>query len=93
MSLDPSARELILKARIYRFLGLIFACIGLVIFIALFMQNVDGSFFSSLTNPFIIVILVVPFLPAIVLSMKARGFEKKYMAKFVEKAEKAEKKK
>lgn len=85
MSLDPAARELIIKARIYRFLGLVFAILGLVMLIALFMRNVEGSLFSSLTNPYIVVMILFPFLPAIVLSMRARSFEKKYMARFVDK--------
>jgi len=82
MSLDPKARELVIKARIYRVLGLIFAVVGLVIFLIMFMRHVEGSFLSSLTNPFVITIIVFPFLPAAVLSFLAGRMEKEYDKKY-----------
>lgn len=79
MAPDPKARELVLKARIYRICALAFALVGLVVFVALYLRNVEGSFLSSLTNPFIITIIVFPFLPAAVLSILAARLERKYM--------------
>lgn len=82
MAPDPKARELVLKARIYRICALIFALIGLIMFVMLYMRHVEGAFLSSMTNPFIITIVVVPFLPAVVLSILARRLEREYIKKF-----------
>ncbi|MBI2234726.1 MAG: hypothetical protein HYU57_07070 [Micavibrio aeruginosavorus] len=85
MAPDPKARELVLKARIYRICALIFALVGLIMFVMLYMRHVEGSFLSSLTNPFIITIVVVPFLPAVVLSILAGRLEREYIKKFQQK--------
>jgi xanthine/uracil/vitamin C permease (AzgA family) len=77
--IDIKGRELILKARLLRLFALVFAVVGLIIFLVLYMQNVEGAFFSTMTDPFIVVIIVVPFLPAIVLSWLARRMERKYL--------------
>lgn len=71
-----------LKARLLRFIALIFAIAGLLIFLALYIRNVDGTLLSALTNPFTIFIVVVPFLPAVVLSWMASRLEKQYDAKY-----------
>lgn len=81
------ARILLMKAKIFRILAGIFALAGLLVFIILYMQNVDGAFLSSLTNPFIIVIILIPFLPAAVLSFRASRMEKEYMKKYGSKAD------
>ena len=53
---------------------------GTGVFIVLYLRNVQGTFFSALTNPFIIAMIIIPFLPAIVLSRKASKLEKQYEA-------------
>lgn len=88
MSFDLKARELVIKARIYRVLGLIFALVGLVIFLIMFMRHVEGSFFSSLTNPFVVTMIIFPFLPAAVLSFLARRLEREYEKKYMQQQEK-----
>lgn len=70
-------REMILKARILRWAAVVFAIAGLVVFLILYARNVDGNFFSALTDPFIVAIILVPFLPAAVLSWLARRLERK----------------
>lgn len=79
--MDAESRELVQKARLLRFFALIFAVVGLAIFIVLYLRNVQGSFFSALTNPFVITMVIVPFLPAVVLSWKAGKLEKEYLKK------------
>jgi len=54
----------------------------MVIFLVLYFQNVGGTFFSALTNPFIVTIILVPFLPAVVLSLLAKRAEKEYLRKY-----------
>ena len=67
-----------MKARLLRLFALIFAVVGLVIFIVLYMRNIQGSFFSAMTNPFVIIMVIFPFLPAVVLSWKAGKLEEEY---------------
>lgn len=69
----------------FRFLALVFAAVGTVIFIILYARNVEGTFFSALTNPFIIAIILIPFLPAAVLSFLAGRAEKEYVRKYLQK--------
>jgi hypothetical protein len=80
--MDQKAYELVLKARLLRLFARIFAVVGLIVFVGLYMKNVNGGLFSALTDPFVIVILVVPFLPAAVLSWKAARLEKQYIKKY-----------
>ncbi len=82
---DMSARELVLKAKLLRFFALIFALTGMVIFVVLYFQNVEGTFLSALTNPFVITIIIVPFLPAAVLSLLASRLEREYSRKYPQK--------
>ena len=85
MNLDPKGRELVLKARLLRLFALIFAIAGLGVFLVLYVQNIEGTFFSALTNPFIITIVIIPFLPAVVLSWIARRVERKYIDTYLDK--------
>ena len=85
MSFDPKGRELVLKARLLRLFGLIFGIAGLCVFLVLYVQNIEGTFFSALTNPFIITIVIIPFLPAVVLSWIARRVERKYIDTYLDK--------
>lgn len=87
MSLDPKARELVIKARIYRFLALIFAFVGLAIFVVMFLRHVEGSFLSSLTNPFVVTMIIFPFLPAAALSFMASRLERKYFKEYMKSKE------
>jgi hypothetical protein len=85
MDQDLRYREVMLKARLLRGFALIFAIAGLLVFLVLYVRNVQGSFFSALTNPFVITIILVPFLPAIVLSWLAGHTERQYAKKHPEK--------
>lgn len=76
--MDVETRQMLLKAKLFRLFALIFAVTGLVIFMVLYFQNVSGAFFSALTNPFVVTIVIIPFLPAAVLSWKASRLERKY---------------
>jgi len=65
------ARELLLRARIYRFMALIFAMIGVMVFVALYFQHINGDIVSAFHDPSFAYILSIPFLPALVLSILA----------------------
>lgn len=72
------ARQLLMKAKLYRMFALFFAVTGVVVFISLFLSHIEGSFFDALRDPTTIAILVVPFLPAIVLSLMAQKVERQF---------------
>ncbi len=74
------AREFLIKSKLYRFLALVFAGVGLLIFCGLYFQQEKsdgGGFLSVLRDPVLVVLLVFPFVPAIVLSLLAQRAERK----------------
>lgn len=73
-------RELILKARVYRVFAFIFVIAAVVTFIYLYLHNVEGRVFEILKDkPGILVILVLPFVPAAALTFLAKRLEKKFI--------------
>lgn len=83
--MSPEAQKLLLKAKLLRLFAIVFAFAGLVVFIALYFQHIEGTFFSALTNPFVVFIVILPFLPAVVLSMRASKLERDASRKFADK--------
>lgn len=71
------ARELLLRSRIYRFMALAFAVLGLVLFVFLFFRYVQDDIIHAVKNLSILLILILPFLPAVILSGMAVKAEKK----------------
>ena len=71
------ARELLLKARVYRFFAVCFALTGLVIFLVLYSSYFSGNIMEALESPATILIILVQFLPAIVLSWLSCRLENK----------------
>ncbi|OFW89112.1 MAG: hypothetical protein A3J37_06175 [Alphaproteobacteria bacterium RIFCSPHIGHO2_12_FULL_45_9] len=78
MSKQKSAQEYLIKAKLYRFMSLVFVTLGIFVFCALYIQNVEGKLVEALKNPMTIAIFLVPFFPAAVLSFLADSAEKKY---------------
>ncbi len=66
------------KARIYRFFSLVLAALGFVIFIAIYINSVEGNILSALRNPVTIITVIFPFIPAAVLSFMSARNEKKF---------------
>ncbi len=85
------ARELLLRSKIYRFVALIFAGVGVLIFAWLYFKWFDGDLMEAATSVSTIFIIIIPFLPAFVLSSMAAGAEKK-LAKLLGGTEKTNKK-
>lgn len=67
-----------MKARLYRFFALAFALFGVAIFLILYFRHVDGRLLDALANIKTVVIILVPFLPAAVLTMMAARAEDKF---------------
>jgi len=74
------AREQLLRARVYRFLALVCAVLGLVMFLSIYFRYVDGDIIGALTRVSTVLMLLLPFLPACVLSWMAVRAERKFMA-------------
>ena len=73
-------KKYLAEARLYRFLAMVFAVTGLIVFIMLYIQNIDGRLLGALMEPLTIFLIIFPFLPAIVLSWLAKTSEKKYFS-------------
>ncbi len=71
------ARELYLKSKIYRIVAIIFAIVGLGLFGQLYFKQYNGDLAKALSDPFFIVTILFPFLPAIILSLISTRLEKK----------------
>jgi hypothetical protein len=71
-------KEYLIRAKIYRVAAMVFAAIGLIVTVVTYASYVEGRVLEALRNPFVIGMFILPFLPAIVLSLVARKNEKKY---------------
>src|SRR5690606_12348205 len=74
------ARELLLKARIYRFFAAAFAVAGLTVFLVLYFREVEGDFSQALQRPSLVAIILLPFLPAAFLAWLSARLEAKFFA-------------
>ncbi len=63
---------------------MVFVVLGLVVFMVLYVANIEGKMMEALKNPFTLAIFIVPFLPAAFLSWLADRNERKYL-KMIEK--------
>lgn len=68
----PLARELLLKSKVYRFFAMVFAVVGLVIFLVIYTTVYEGDVMRALKDPFVILFIVFPFVPSLVLSLRAK---------------------
>lgn len=73
------ARILLAKSKLYRTFSLIFVTVGIFIFCFLYISNVEGRLFDALREPSTVLVFLIPFLPAAVLTWIADRFEKKYL--------------
>jgi hypothetical protein len=71
------ARDLLLKSRIFRIIGIFFAIGGILLFIVLYLRFIEGDIVRALHSPAIIAIMIIPFLPAIIFAAMASRSEKK----------------
>jgi|GEM_PF-2716162 len=72
------ARELLLRARLFKLFAVIFALMGLFVFCLLFMRHINGNLEQALQRPSTVVIIFMPFLPAFILSFLAKRSEKEF---------------
>lgn len=74
------ARGLLIKSRLYRFFALAFALTGVVVFITLYMRDVHGHLLEAMHDLSIIGLVLLPFLPAVLLSYLAQKTERQFAA-------------
>lgn len=79
MAAPTDPRELLIKSKLYRTFSLVFVTIGIFLFCFMYVSNVNGRLMEALRDPVTILIFLIPFLPAAVLTWIADRFEKKYM--------------
>lgn len=80
------ARELYIQGKLYRALATAFAMLGLLAAAFLYYNGTKGDFRHIMENPTLLLVMVIPFLPAVVLSLKAKKAESGYMKLLNEKA-------
>lgn len=73
-------RELVVRARVYKIMSTVFAVCGLILFVFLYVKYIEANVASAFHNPFVVLILILPFLPAAVLSFLSSKAEKKVAA-------------
>lgn len=78
MAKEKTAQEYLIKSKLYRFVSYFFVGLGLLVFCILYVQNVEGRLLQALKHPMIVAVFLVPFFPAIVLTLLADRAEKKY---------------
>jgi hypothetical protein len=75
---QKSPQEYLVKSKLYRFMSLLFVTLGIFVFCALYIQNVEGRLVEALKDPMTIAIFLLPFVPAAVLTILADSAEKKF---------------
>ena len=78
-AITVNPKEYLIKAKIYRVASMVFVALGLVVFMILYVNTIEGRVMEALKNPMTLGIFIVPFLPAAVLSFIADKNEKKYI--------------
>ncbi len=78
MAAQDNPKRFLVKAKLYRFAAYLFLAIGIVAFGMLYIKNLDGRLMEALREPSTILIFVMPFLPAIILSLLGMKADKKY---------------
>lgn len=77
---DNSRREmhgLIVQSKVYHFMAMMFALLGFIVFAYLYYDFTKGDVMKVIEAPFSVLVMFIPFLPAVVLSMKAKKAQKK----------------
>lgn len=63
------AKELIIRAKVYRAVAFVFAAAGFIVAVLLYQKLAHGRPENIMQNPVLIVILLLPFVPAAFLAM------------------------
>ena len=84
------ARKYLVRAKAYRLIGILFALVGIGVFAMLYLRlSGSGQFLAAMMDPFLIGVVLFPFVPAFFLTMMGQMSEKK-VVKIIEDAKAAE---
>lgn len=72
------ARKTIIKARLYRIFAILFAVGGIVMFLHTYFTGIEGHLFEAARDPWMVVLILFPFLPAAALSWYAKLLERRF---------------
>jgi uncharacterized membrane protein len=72
-------KKYLMQARLYRLMSTLFVMAGLLIFIIMYLKNVEGRLLEALRDPYTVIMVFFPFAPAVVLSFLAKSSENKYL--------------
>ncbi len=78
--MSTEAKMFLIKSKIYRGIAFVFLIIGFGVFLALYIQKSEGDIMQALRDPATIIMVVFPFLPAVVFSFMSGSLEKKAYA-------------
>lgn len=70
--MDKSVKQALFKAKSYMVYTWIFLIGGFAVFALLYGKYVEGRFMEAIQEPHLIVVFLLPFLPAVVLSLMTK---------------------
>ena len=76
--MDKNVKAALYKAKYYMVCTWVFLIGGFLVFALLYSKNVEGRFMEALGEPHLIIIFLIPFLPAAFLSLKTKKCYKHY---------------
>lgn len=76
--MDKTVKAALYKAKYYMICTWVFLIGGFLVFALLYTKNVEGRFMEAMGEPHLIIIFLIPFLPAAFLSLKTKKCYKHY---------------
>ncbi len=70
-------KKLLIKAKTYKMFAGFFTIIGLVVFFMIYINNIENQLLESLKKPETVIMIIVPFIPALFLTWKYKSMFKK----------------
>ena len=78
--MTQEVKNLIITAKVLRFCADLFAILGVVMFGFLYYNNYEGNGLAALHDPFFVVTVLVPFIPAAILAWQVSKKRKQIRA-------------
>ena len=70
---------MLIRSRVLRVFAVVTAVVGLIVFAVLYFRLIEGRLEEALADPRTIVIVLMPFLPAVVISILAERARAKFI--------------
>jgi len=72
---DQLAKKYLIQNYLFKIAGIMLAIVGFIVFIPFYQTYINGNVMNFIHRPYLVAIMIIPFLPAIILlimSKKAR---------------------